>query len=372
MTKLSTKQLVDLKLLLSVDGIGPIKIRNLLSKFKSVENILSTDIKSLQAAEGISSVLAKKIFRINENRSSVEIEINKELDKLSKIKGEILTVWDKDYPAILKKIYDPPIILYTKGKFNPTDENALAIVGTRNPTSYGKIQSEKFAAELCNFNITIVSGLARGIDTIAHHSVLNSNGRTIAVLGSGLDFVYPAENKKLFDEIAEKGIVISEYPLGTKPDAVNFPRRNRIISGLSVGVLIIETAINGGAMNTAIYANDQNREVYCIPGNIGIKQSEGTNFLIKDNRAKLVTKPEEIIEDLGLNIKSKSSNIQSQKIELNIFENQIYNCFANEPLQIDKIALLTKLSTSDCLVNLLSLEFKGLIKQLPGKMFAKI
>jgi len=233
------------------------------------------------------------------------------------------------------------------------------------------VQAEKISMDLAKQGITIISGMARGIDSIAHNSAIKSGGRTIAVVGTGLDVVYPPENKKLFEKIAENGAVVSEFTLGTKPDAQNFPKRNRIISGLSLGVVIIETGIAGGAMQTAAFALDQNREVFALPGNVGVKQSDGTNLLIQKSEAKLTKSGEDIILELELKLKPVlGKNIPKQQIDLSLFEEKIINVLNSEPLQIDRIASLTKMTTSDCLVNLLSLEFKGLIKQLPGKMFA--
>ena len=231
MSKLSFDQLTDLKLLLSVDGIGPAKIRKLLAKFRSIEKVLSGNLNSLR--EVVNENLSRRIQKVNNYRKKIESSLTKELETLSKINGKIITVWDDSFPSLLKKIYDPPLLLYTKGTFTKDDEYSIAIVGTRQPTNYGKIQTEKIASELANQNITIVSGLARGIDSIAHKSTLKTGKRTIAVIGSGLDVIYPPENKKLFDEISEQGLIISEYELGTKPNAENFPKRNRIISGFS-------------------------------------------------------------------------------------------------------------------------------------------
>ena len=371
MTKLNTNQLVDLQLLLSVEGIGPGKIRTLLSKFKSVERILSSDFDKLISVNGISINLAKRIQRINYHREKSCSLIYSELEKLDKLNSQIITVWDKEYPFLLKKIYDPPLLFYCKGSFEDIDNYSISIVGTRMPTNYGKTQAERIAGELAEQRITIVSGLARGIDSIAHSAALRKNGRTIAVVGSGLDVIYPPENKKLFDEIAERGAIISEYKLGTKPDAPNFPKRNRIISGLSLGSAIVETGIGGGAMQTAAFALDQNREVFAVPGNLGVKQSEGTNLLIQKGEAKLVRSAEDILVELELKLKPiLGKNVPRDNIELNLFEEKIIASLTNEPLQIDKIASITNLSTSDCLVHLLSLEFKGVVKQLPGKMFA--
>lgn len=371
MSKLSFNQLAELFLLLSVDGIGPGKIRNLLAKLKSTKNILSSDYQSLLNVEGISTNLAKKIHKASLDRTDAEKFTETELKKLEKVGGKIVTIWDEEYPLLLKKIYDPPILFYLLGEIKEQDQYSLAIVGTRQPTNYGKVQAEKVAMDLSKQGITIVSGMARGIDSIAHNSALKSGGRTIAVIGSGLDVIYPPENRKLFDKISENGAVISEFSLGTKPDAQNFPRRNRIISGLSLGVIVIETGVTGGAMQTASFALDQNREVFALPGNVGVKQSEGTNLLIQKSEAELLISAEDVITELELKLKPiLGKNIPKQQIDLTLFEEKIINVLNSEPLQIDKIALLTSMTTSDCLVNLLSLEFKGLVKQLPGKMFA--
>jgi DNA processing protein len=186
-----------------------------------------------------------------------------------------------------------------------------------------------------------------------------------------MDVIYPPENDNLFAEITENGAVISEFKPGTKPDAQNFPRRNRIISGLSLGCIVIETGIHGGAMQTASFALDQGREVFAVPGNLGSRQAEGTNLLIQKGEAKLVASAEDVLIELNLKLKPVlGENIPRQQAELNLFEEKIINALSSEPIQIDKISSLTSLSTSDCLVHLLSLEFKGLVKQLPGKMFA--
>jgi DNA processing protein len=371
MTKLNIEQLINLKLLLSVDGIGPGRIRTLLNKFKTVQNILNADLDALISVDGIHFNLAKRIRKAENKRKEIEERTKYEIEKLNKISGNIITVWDDEYPALLKKIYDPPLLLYTLGNFHDKDKYSVSVVGTRHPTNYGKIQTEIIVRDLASQEITIISGLARGIDSAAHASALKAGGRTIAVIGSGLDVIYPPENRRLFESITGNGVIISEFPFGTKPDAQNFPRRNRIISGLSLGTIVIETGNPGGALQTASFALDQNREVFALPGNVGVKQSDGTNMLIQKGEAKLITNAEDILVELKLKIKpivnkkSKKSNV-----ELNLFEEKIIGCLDTEPLQIDKIAMSAKLSTSDCLVHLLSLEFKGLVKQLPGKVFA--
>ncbi len=370
MTKLNLEQLTNLFLLLSVERIGPTKLRVLLNKFKKVENILSADVKDIASVDGIGFNLATRIQKVNSNREKVKNKIKLEIEKLKSIDGEIITVWDREYPSLLKRIYDPPLIIYTIGKFVEEDKFSISIVGTRNPTNYGKIQAERITQELAKQGITIISGLARGIDSVTHRATLKTDGRTIAVIGSGLDVIYPPENRKLFYEISKHGVIVSEFPLGTKPDAQNFPRRNRIISGLSLGTVVIETGLPGGALQTASFALDQNREVFAVPGNLGTKQSEGTNMLIQKGEAKLVTNSEDILVELKLKIRPSINKIRTKsKVELNLFEEKILESLQTQQLHIDKIAAQTQISTSDCLVHLLSLEFKGMVKQLPGKVF---
>jgi DNA processing protein len=370
-SKLNLDQLTNLKLLLSVEGIGPAKLRNLLARFRSTEKILNTGINELIETEGISHHIARRIIKKKSESESIRKKLFHDLQYLNKTGGRIVTIWDPEYPPILKKIYDPPLILYVKGNFVPEDQYSIAVVGTRQPTNYGKIQAETIASELSRQGITIVSGLARGIDSIAHRSALKNKGRTIAIIGSGLDVIYPPENRKLFEEIAETGIIISEFEPGTSPDAVNFPKRNRIISGLSLGVILIETGIQGGGMQTAALALDQNREVFAVPGNLGVRQSEGTNLLIQKGEARLIRNAEDVLLDLELKLKPIiGKNIPKVHTDVSLFEQKILESLKPEPLHIDKIAEITKIPTSDCLVNLLSLEFKGLITQLPGKVFS--
>jgi len=371
LSKLSLEQITFLYALLSVEGIGPARIRGLLAKFKSLENIFASDYNSILTVEGISTNLAKRILTARKNFNETKDWVKVELTRLQKLDAKLITVWDEEYPELLKKIFDPPLILQVKGNITKEDNFSIAMVGTRMPTNYGKIQAEKIASELAEQTITIVSGMARGIDSICHSAALKKSGRTIAIVGSGLDVIYPPENNKLFGQISEQGAIISEFKLGTKPDGVNFPRRNRIISGLSLGCIIVETQVVGGAMQTARFALDQNREVFAVPGNVGVKQSEGTNLLIQRGEAQLIKSAEDVLLSLELKLKPiLGKNIPKHQEELNLFEEKIINALNSEPLHIDKIASLANLSTSDSLVHLLSLEFKGLVKQLPGKMFA--
>ena len=372
MSNLDFENLSYLKLLLKVEGVGPQKIFSLLSKFSSIEEVFHASQEKLINVNGINKTLATKIRSASDSLSKAKDDLEETINRIDALGGQIISYWDEEYPEPLKKIYFPPLIIYTLGKFTAADEFSIAVVGTRQPSIYGKLQAEKFSNELASKNITIVSGLARGIDSIAHEAALKANGRTIAVIGSGLDVIYPPENKKLFERIKENGVIVSEFELGTKPDAQNFPRRNRIISGLSLGALIIETKFTGGAMQTAAYALDQNREVFALPGNVNVIQSEGPNSLIQRSEAKLVTCPEDILVELEAKLKPNLiERVQRPTIELNLFEQKVYEFLDTEPKHIDDISIATSMNISDCLVNLLTLEFKGVVKQLPGKMFIK-
>ncbi|MCS7229190.1 MAG: DNA-processing protein DprA [Candidatus Kryptonium sp.] len=356
--------------LTTIPGIGSGRIRNLVNYFKDTELIFKAPLTELVKVEGIDKGLAKRIIEMRNQNSKF---IDEQLSKAEKVGTRILTLWDSDYPDLLRKIYDPPVVLFVRGNLIEKDKYSIAIVGTRTPTPYGKIICERFAVELTKINLTIISGFARGIDTIAHTSALKSGGRTIAVLGSGVDYIYPPENRKIVESVISNGAIVSEFPMGTKPDAMNFPRRNRIISGMSLGVLIIETSKTGGAMITAEFANDQNREVFAVPGNIDSVKSQGTNFLIKQNKAKLVENVEDIIEEIRPLIQPiLKSEPPKPKVELNVFEAKILDVLSStEPMHVDKIAELSGLSVTDTLVHLLSLEFKDLVRQLPGKLFIK-
>ncbi|MFZ6033279.1 MULTISPECIES: DNA-processing protein DprA [Melioribacter] len=365
--------LVSLKTLLSVDGIGPYKIFMLLNKFKSFRNILSAEKSELMRIDGISNKIAERIINAPKRIDSYESKVASELNLMHKLNGKVVTYWDEEYPELLRNIYYPPLILYIAGNFDSSDKYGVAIVGTRKPTNYGIQQAEKFASELVKKGIIIISGLARGIDSYAHRAAINSGGRTIAVIGSGVDVIYPPENARLFKQITEQGAIVSEFEPGTKPDAQNFPRRNRIISGLSLGVLIIETRQNGGAMQTAAYALDQNREIFALPGNVNSPQSEGPNLLIQKGEAKLVITADDVLDELGSKLgPEKKIGKKNEHVSLSLFEEKIIEALGNEALHIDIIADKAAMNTSECLVHLLSLEFKGLVKQLPGKIFMSV
>ncbi len=366
MISMDVRALLNLSM---VQGIGPARLRALVSQFGDPESVLAAGEKELTSVEGIDRGLARRIL----SHQDFDKEIQVQLSRLNKWEARLVTFWDKEYPDNLKKIYDPPVMLFTRGSLLPSDKYSVAIVGTRNPTTYGKHVAEKFAAALTEQGIAVVSGLARGVDTLAHATTIRSGGRTLAVLGSGVDVIYPSENRRLADQLLMGGAILSEYYMGSKPDAVNFPRRNRIISGISLGTILIETDINGGAMITAGTALDQNREVFAVPGSVFEKKSRGTNKLIREGRAKLVEDISDVLEELKYKLKPilKSQVPQQQKVQLTIFEQKVFEALTEEPEHIDALGERCGLAISDLLVQLLSLELKGIVKQLPGKYFVK-
>ncbi|MFI5252775.1 MAG: DNA-processing protein DprA [Bacteroidota bacterium] len=367
----------DIIVLSRIPGIGVSRLRQFISHFRDAELIYKVSPKEIVEVEGFSRKLATEVAHF---LKSSELDAAKklaeiQLSKINSVGGRIVTCLDKTYPDLLKKIYDPPPFLFIRGEFSSNDAYSIAIVGTRTASDYGVSMAEKFSHEISSRGITVISGLARGIDTVAHVSALKAGGRTIAVMGSGLDKIYPPENRSLAEKIVDQGVLISECLMGAKPDAVNFPKRNRIVSGMSLGTLIIETDIDGGAMITATTALDQNREVFAIPGNIGGKRCRGANLLIKTGRAKLVESFDDIAAELQVKLRpiltTQPGYERKPLPEMTLFEQTVFNVLSDVPCQIDAIADTTKLSISETLVNLLNLEFKGIIKQLPGKMFIR-
>jgi DNA processing protein len=357
---------IDLLRLYSIQGIGATRIRNLISTFGSPRAILNAPMQKLVRIQGIEKHIALRI------KEDVDEEyVAYQLDYLKNNDIKVLTYWDEGYPPRLKKIYDAPVILFYKGDISVLKTDAVGVVGTRNPSEYGRMVTEKFCRELANYKLTIVSGLARGIDTVAHRTVVKSGGKTVAVLGCGLDQIYPPENKSLAGQIIENGIVISEYRIGTIPDPGNFPRRNRIISGLSLGTLVSEAGKKSGALITAYQALEQNREVFAIPGPIISRKSFGTNHLIKQG-AKLVQETEDILQELESQMGHFESVEQQTTSMLKGFEKTLFEMLSDDPVHIDLLARQCERTTSEVLSALLTLEIMGVVKQLSGKMFVRM
>lgn len=361
-----------------VPDVGSARLKNLLEAFGSAPKIFLKSEEKLKQVEGIGAKIASSITGFS------FAQLKKELDLAGRLKVQIVTLADPDYPENLKNIYGAPLCLYLKGELVPGDKLSLAIVGSRRASFYGLSCAERFAYSLADLGITIVSGLARGVDTQAHKGALKAKGRTIAVLGSGLNCIYPPENKSLAEEIADSGAVLSEFPLNAEPAARNFPRRNRLISGLSIGVIVAEAAKNSGALITADFALEQGREVFAIPGKVDSATSFGANQLIKQG-AKLVDSVEDILEELNLKLEKFKETLSNQdfvpalgfaerracKVNLSGEERLVYDLLGDRPVHVDEIIEKSGLPSSGVMSLLLKLEMRGLIKQSPGKMFVK-
>jgi len=354
-------------LLNRIPHLGSKRCRQLVEHFGSPQKVLSASLKNLYTVPGLNR---EAITSLTQQAS--KINVNEEIKRIDKLNIGIIHFRHPLYPANLEMIFDPPFLFYLKGELKKEDVDALAIVGTRRATTYGKLIARKLARDLARRGITIVSGLARGIDTTAHQGALEVGGRTIAVLGSGLDVIYPRENKKLAEEIARRGAVISEYPLGTQPDAPHFPQRNRIISGLSKGVLVIEAPSKSGALITADFALEQGREVFTVPGNITSPNSQGTNRLIKEG-AKLVESVEDILEELEFSCLEKENKEALDREIPSLFseERKIFELLGEEPVHIDLLINKSNLAAAKVGELLMKLQIKGLARELPGKLFVR-
>jgi DNA processing protein len=347
-----------------VPGVGPVAYRNLVGLFRDPERVFAASPKALSAVEGIGDKTIEAIKTFPAERAAAE-----ELKKASNLGVSILTLRDHDYPKNLLQIYDPPPLLYARGKLEAVDSPMIAMVGSRKGSPYGRAVTKKISKELVVGGVTVVSGMARGIDTCAHLGALEGGGETIAVLGCGIDIVYPSENKKLFHDIIGHGAVISEFPLSTPPEGKNFPKRNRIISGLSLGVVIVEAATDSGSLITASHALEQGRDVFAVPGNIGTTTSQGTNALIKQG-AKLVEGAQDILVEIIPQYEGKA--FREEIPTLNDEEDGILQLLSHNPLHIDEISRLSQMEIRRVSTILLELELKGVISQLGGKMFVRI
>jgi len=348
----------------SIPDVGPVLGRKLLSAFGTPENIFQLSIHELIQVEGIGKSRASRI--ISFNRWDF---VEKELQKAEALNVRLLTLNDPDYPIGLRNIHDAPIILYVKGRFEHADKYAISIVGSRTSSDYGVQVAETMGYRLSSSGLTVVSGMARGIDTASHKGALRAAGRTIAVLGSGIDVPYPYSNRGLMDKIASSGAVISEFPFGTGPNKENFPKRNRIISGLSLGVVVIEATLDSGSLITVAYALDQGKEIFAVPGNITSGNSRGTNDLIKKG-ARLVESAEEVIDELRPLLKGILREDKKSIPELDEDEKRIHNCLESEPKHIDSITRGIHMTSGKALSVLLRLELKGLVRQSEGKHFS--
>jgi DNA processing protein len=348
----------------SVPLVGNVTFRRLLERFDTPERALKATESDLGKVRGINAAVVASI-----KSHDYRVFAGRECEAVEKAGIRVVDFLSGEYPKVLLEIPDPPPFLYVKGK-QAGLEPAIAIVGSRRASTYGLLATARLAGELAAHGVTVVSGMARGIDSAAHRGALNGGGRSIGVLGCGIDVVYPPENRKLFDEMAEMGALISEFPMGTLPLAENFPRRNRIISGISRGVLVVEAVENSGSLITAQYALDQGREVFAVPGNINSFSSRGTNRLIKQG-AKLVESAEDILEELPhWQGRIGSGRSAEPGFSLTPQEAAVYTLLSGSPLHIDGIIVKSALTVGEVSAILLRLEIKGAIMQLPGKNFA--
>jgi DNA processing protein len=365
----------------NADNVGPVTFAKLLTHFGTIDYALGASVSEMAKIDGIGSKTAEHIAS---TRS--KFNLMAELELAEKLGVWIINLSDERYPSALKQIYDPPPVLYIKGNLCAGDNLCIAIVGSRRCSLYGQEQASRFAHLLSSAGFTVCSGMARGIDTAAHQGALSAGGRTIAVQGCGLANIFPPENRKLFELICESGACISELPLQYEPLAENFPPRNRIIAGLSLGTIAIEAGLNSGALITAKSALENNREVMAVPGKIDSPLSRGTHQLIKQG-AKLIESVEDVMEALGyigeqlrdyagtatakISEKMEASLFDVSQLNLTEQEKMIYDCLDKEPSYIDQIITETDLLPGNINASLISLQLKGLVKQLPGSMFVK-
>ncbi len=367
--------------LIRADGIGPTTFAKLIKHFGSADRALGTSVSELAKINGVGFKTAEQIAATRN-----KFDTKAELELAEKLGVWLIHLDDKRYPPVLKRIYDPPPVLYIKGTLSRQDNLCISIVGSRRCSLYGQEQSSRLAHFLSSAGFTICSGMARGIDAAAHQGALSAGGRTIAVQGCGLANIFPPENKKLFELIAESGACISELPLRYEPLPENFPPRNRIIAGLSLGTIVVEAGLRSGALITARAALDNNRDVMAVPGKVDSPLSKGAHQLIKQG-AKLVESVEDVTEALGYIGEQLHGHVStaaaeaSEKFETPLFdvsrlnlsedEKKIYDCLGKEPLHTEQIIAETDLAPGSTNAGLISLRLKGLIKQLPGSLFLR-
>lgn len=304
-------------------------------------------------------------------RDMARNELERQLSECEKNQVKIVPYWSDEYPALLKEIYYAPAIIFVKGTLQRSDAQSISIVGTRRCTVYGRLTTENFARTFANCGIIVTSGLAYGIDQTAHSTAIEAGGVTYAVIASGIDCILPLDaNKKANKIIDSGGAIISEYKCGTKAQTGYFPQRNRIISGISKAVLVVESGVKGGALITAKFALEQSREVFAVPGNISLEKCKGTNLLIKSSEAVPALSPESMLEDLGFIGKKGFFEDNKPRLE-DKTERLIFDCLNSEPIHIDRLAELSSLDISTLMVKLLDLEFRGIVRRLPGNNYIK-
>ncbi len=354
-----------------IEHVGPIRVRQLLEHFGEAPKILSASKSQLRQVRGIGEDTADAISHWEKS-----VDLVGELKRIADFGCHILTQADENYPASLKEIYDPPVVLYAKGELNSKDKNSVAMVGSRMTTHYGIETARKLAYQLAYVGVTVVSGGARGIDTAAHQGALSGKGRTVAVLGTGINLIFPSENAELFERIAANGAVITQFPFNRQADKQSFPIRNRIVAGMTLGTVVVEANMTSGALITANFATEYGRQVFAVPGRIDSPRSKGCHDLIKKG-AKLCEGAEDILSEFEYLFPASNRPPTAGEtgvlpaIELSENEQKVYDALGNEELNTDDVIRRSGLPSSAVSVALLSLEMKRLVRQLPGKIFVR-
>ena len=354
-----------------IEGIGPVRVRALVAALGSPEAVLAASPAALAAVRGVGPKVAENVVAQRDG-----VDAGAEEAAAAKLGARLITPVDADYPAPLKTIYDPPLCLYVRGTLEKKDEQALAVVGTRRASHYGAAQADRLAYLAAKAGFAIVSGLARGIDTVAHKAALKAGGRTLAVLGGALDKLYPPENSELAEEIAAHGAVLSEFPLGREPDRTTFPYRNRVVSGLSKGVLVVEAGLDSGAMNTAEQALEQGRSVLAVPGRVDMDGARGPHRLIQ-NGARLVADLPDILKEFEFlfppDEQARLARRQDarQRLTLAPGEEALVRALWSEPeLDFDVLIRKTGLTSAQLMTLSMQLEMKRVVRRLPGRRLA--
>lgn len=352
-----------------IGNVGPVRVRQLLEYFGEAPAILRAARQELLRVDGIGEETAAAIAAWE-----TTVDLKAELEKINEFGCRVVIQTDDEYPPLLRQIYDPPLVLYIKGALLAKDKNAVAMVGSRMTTHYGLEVARKLAYQLAYLGVTVVSGGARGIDSAAHQGALSAKGRTVAVLGTGINLVFPPENAELYERIAANGAVVTQFPFNRSGDKQTFPIRNRLVAGMTLGTVVVEANLTSGALITANFANEYGRQVFAVPGRIDSPRSKGCHNLIK-NGAKLCEGAEDILSEFEYLFPpsnrpaSPAETGQLPALELSENEQKAYDTLGEEEVSIDEVIRKSGLSTSTASVALLSLEMKRIIRQMPGKMF---
>lgn len=350
---------------LSRAGVTPRMARALLDHFGSAELILAAPSREVAGIEGLNKRALEKL------QQAKEVDVSSDIEKLQEMGASLITIEDQAYPPNLREIHDPPPVLYVRGKLEEQDKFAVSIVGTRRPSNAGSQIASEIGRDLARGGLTVVSGMAYGIDSAAHQGAIAAGGRTIAVAGCGIDIVYPPANRHLFEQITEHGAVLTEFPIGTEPEPWQFPVRNRIISGLSLGTVVIEAPEKSGALLTAGCAADQGRDVFVVPGDVRTGLSKGAHTLLREG-AKLIEGAEDVLQEMGVPVEAAEKRLSEIPADISDQEKQVLLTLSLEEKHVDSIIADSGLDTAQVNAILVTLEIKGLVRRVPGNCFVRV